>query len=117
MDTKKVWDAWENIALRYIKSKGYFLLERNFKFSIFWEIDLVAKDWSEVVFIEVKYRRGDKQGLPEESITKAKKIKILKTIQYYCKVNNIHEEDIRFDIISINKKEWKLIHYKRQWLE
>jgi len=117
MTTKDIWDEWERIALDYLKRHWYTFVAKNFRFSIFWEVDIICEKNDETVFVEVKYRYNDKFWAPEDYITSSKKWKLLKTIQYYISKNNISDESIRFDIICINKKLWKLIHYKRQSLE
>ena len=81
---KKSWDQAEIIAIEYLKKKGYTLLETNFKFSIFWEVDLICEYEWKTIFIEVKYRSSEKYGIGEESITKNKLFKLQKTIEYYC---------------------------------
>ncbi len=115
---KKSWDKAELLAIEYLKKNGYKLIETNFKFSIFWEIDLICSFQDLTIFIEVKYRSNDKFGEWIESIWKSKKLKLLKTIEYFCVWHHINFEKIRFDVISITKEEksYKLVHYKNQSL-
>lgn len=117
--SKKSWDNGEVIAIKYLKNKDYIIIDSNFKFSQIWEIDLIAKKENIYVFVEVKYRKNSNYWTWEESISKNKKRKLLKTIHYYCMINNIDLENIRFDIISILKEEksYKLMHYRNQSLE
>lgn len=112
-NTKK-WNKWEIVAIKYLQKNWYKMLDTNFKFGRFWEIDLIAeKEWISI-FIEVKYRNNTNFWIPEESITKSKLSKCLKTVDYYCKKNKIDFEKIRFDIITILKWEssYKISHYK-----
>lgn len=115
---KKSWDQAEIIAIEYLKKKGYKLLETNFKFSIFWEVDLICEYEWKTIFIEVKYRSSEKFWIGEESITKNKLFKLQKTIEYYCVWHHIDFEHIQFDVISLLKweKSYKLTHYKNQTL-
>lgn len=115
---KKSWDKAEILAIEYLKKNGYKLLETNFKFSIFWEVDLICSFEDLTIFIEVKYRSSDRFGTWEESITKNKLLKLQKTIEYWCISHHIDFEKIRFDVISITKEEknYKLVHYKNQKL-
>ena len=112
--SKKTWDIWELIAIKYLQKKWYKILDSNFKFWRAWEIDLIAKNKDLTIFIEVKYRNNLAYWLPEESITKYKLSKCKKTIDFYCVKNNIDFEKIRFDVITILKKEksYKITHYK-----
>lgn len=107
---KKSWDLWEIIAIKYLKEKGYNLLDTNFKFSTIGEVDIITKFGDLYVFFEVKYRYNDKFWVWEESINYYKKQKIKKTINYYCLKNKIDLEYARFDVISIL---WdKINHYE-----
>jgi len=110
----QIWNNWELIAIKYLQNNNYKILDSNFKFGRFWEIDIIAEiDWI-TVFIEVKYRNSEKFWIPEESITKYKLSKCKKTVDYYCKKNRIDFEKIRFDAITILKweKSYKITHYK-----
>lgn len=113
---KKSWDIWEIIAIEYLKKNWYQLLDTNFKFSIFWEIDLILKKDDLTIFVEVKYRKNDKFWTGEESISSSKLAKLEKTVYYYAFWHHIDIEKIRFDIISITRweKSYTLIHYKNQ---
>jgi len=112
--TKITWDKWEIIAIKYLQKNNYKILDTNFKFGRFWEIDIISQKDDLTIFIEVKYRSSISFWTPEESITKVKLKKISKTVDYYCKKNNIDFEKIRFDVISILKweKSYKITHYR-----
>ncbi len=113
---KKIWDFWELKAIEYLKNKWYIILDTNFKFSRFWEIDIIAKyNWL-YIFFEVKYRTSDFFWNAEEYINYNKLKKISQTIKFYCFKNNISEENIRFDILIIEKydKFFRYKHYKNQ---
>lgn len=112
--TKQKWDKWELIAIKYLKWKWFEIVDTNFKFSIFWEVDIIAKKWDFTYFFEVKYRENKKFWLPEEAITKPKMQKIKKTIEFYVLQKNLDFEKIFFEVITILKleKSYKLTHYK-----
>ncbi len=114
LNTTKIWDEWELIAIKYLKNKWYNLLDTNFKFWRAWEIDLIMNKQDLTIFIEVKYRNNLKYWFPEESITKFKLFKCRKTVEFYCVKNNINFEKIRFDALTILKwkKSYKITHYK-----
>jgi len=61
----------EEIAGEFLKKKGYKILEQNAR-SKFGEIDLVARDGKELVVVEVRTKRGEFFGTPEESLNKKK---------------------------------------------
>ncbi len=101
----------EALALEYTLNLGYQLLEKNWRFRKM-EIDLIAKDKEQIVFIEVKTRANDNFGKPYEFVSKSKQ-KLIATAanSYLEKLNFIAEA--RFDIISITlQPEYKLEHIR-----
>ena len=60
--------AGEDLAARFLESNGFNILERNYHFER-GEIDLVAEEGDELVFIEVKARNSTLFGAPEEAVT------------------------------------------------
>jgi putative endonuclease len=91
----------EEIAVQYLEENGYIILEKNLKFT-FGEIDIIAEKNNYICFVEVKSRKTEKYGLPEEAITQFKKKKIIKVAQLYIKKKHIRNKLFRFDVISIN---------------
>jgi len=80
---KKEKGRWgEQFATDILQQRGYTILAHNVH-SRYGEIDIIAKDDNEIVFVEVKLRTNTAFGTPEESITKAKKQRILNTIWDY----------------------------------
>ena len=62
----------ENLARRHLEQAGYHILDANYRCP--WgEIDLVAQDGAELVFVEVRSRRTTNYGTPQESITAEKR--------------------------------------------
>ncbi len=110
----KIWDIGEIIAIKYLQKHWYKILETNFKFSRFWEIDIITSYKNKIIFIEVKYRSSEAYWLPEESITKYKLSKCRRTAEFYLAKNQYDFENIRFDAIAILKwdKSYKITHYK-----
>lgn len=111
---KQIGDFWELIAIKYLQKNGYQIIDTNFKFWRFWEVDIISrKDWI-TSFIEVKYRNNTKFWLPEEAIISSKLRKCRKTVEYFVLTNNLSYEKIRFDVITILKWQtsYKIKHYK-----
>lgn len=99
----------ENIAVEYLKKRGYKILERNFMAKT-GEIDIIAQDKNIVVFVEVKTRENTLFGQPIEAITPQKVRSIVRTAELYllsCKRQN---DICRFDVIEVLKGE--VIHTK-----
>lgn len=88
----------ENIAERFLQSKGFEILARNTRLKK-GEIDLIVKDGNTTVFVEVKTRSNTNFGDPLSSITPRKFYNFQKTAQIYRKKYKIF--DYRFDLIGI----------------
>lgn len=111
---KEIGNLGENIATNYLKQKGYVILDRNFE-SRQGEIDIIALDKKEIVFIEVKTRTSNKFGAPSEAVNKVKQKHMLQTIKYYLYIRNLSDEFIRIDVIEVYIKdnEYKVNHIKQ----
>ena len=96
----------EESAVNYLQKQGYEILQRNFKCKQ-GEIDIIAKDQKEYVFIEVKTRKSLQYGTPKEAVTQNKKKHIWETSKYYIYRNKLENRYIRFDVIEIYSKEEK----------
>src|SRR5713226_10263319 len=71
----------ERLAAEELARLGYRILEQNFRCSQ-GEIDLVAEDEHDLIFVEVKTRRGISYGLPEEAVKPRKRRKILEVASF-----------------------------------
>jgi putative endonuclease len=103
----------EKIALEYLLEKKYLILETNYR-SGKNEVDIIAKDKGEIVFIEVKTRSNNVFCEPESAVKKNKQRAIIKVANSYILRNNVNEE-ARFDIIAIvtNSEGVKINHIER----
>lgn len=117
--TKNLGSRGENLAVKYLKNKGYKILEKNFKNNRgrqMGEIDIIAKKNNAIIFVEVKTRELKERGnvLPEENITPLKLKKLEKIANFYLKINGLMDSPHRFDAISVwlskNQKEAKIKH-------
>jgi putative endonuclease len=108
---RKIGNRYEKYAEQYLEEQGYKILERNFR-SRSAEIDLIAADQDEtIVFIEVKYRKNDMHGLPEEAVTWQKRQRICRAALYYITRHQIATDHLfRFDVIACDRA--GLRHYK-----
>ena len=90
----------ENLAVDYLKKKGYRILERNFRFER-GEIDIIAEQHDTLIFIEVKARRSTSFGTPEDAVTSTKQRQIQKVAEGYLFINSVDGKACRFDVIAI----------------
>ena len=93
----------EDISVKYLEQIGYTIIERNFECNQ-GEIDIIAKDKNEYVFIEVKTRTGINYGEASEAITRYKKRHLLNSIKYYLYKRNLENEFIRIDVAEVYVK-------------
>ena len=99
--TKTLGDAGEDVATTYLQNKGYNILAKNFRYSRFAEVDIIAKIDDIVIFVEVKTRRSQKYGTPAEAVNIQKQHKIFKAATKFLKDNNLFDISCRFDIIEV----------------
>lgn len=90
----------EEVAVSYLKRKGYKILEKNFRCPV-GEIDIIARDQDDLVFIEVKTRTSGVMGYPEEAVNLQKQRKIIHAALHYLQKRNLSDEKIRFDVMAI----------------
>jgi len=100
MNKRRIGNEGEKVALIYLESKGLKIIETNYRCKI-GEIDIIARDYNTVVFIEVKYRKDIKMGRPYESVNYFKQNKIIKSAVWYAMEKNIYEMPMRFDVLEI----------------
>jgi len=91
----------ELIAERFLKKKGYKLVERNYRCAA-GEIDLIVLDRSVIVFVEVKTRRGHGFGTPLEAVETRKQHKMIQAAQYFLSEKGLHQREARFDVVGIS---------------
>ncbi len=72
----------EELAAQFLATRGYEILERNWRCAA-GELDLVARDGPCLAFVEVRTRRGQQLGSPEESITLAKQARLITLAETY----------------------------------
>jgi len=112
---QKVGQFGENLAKNYLISHGYRIMDCNVKTS-YKEIDIVAKYQKTLVFIEVKTRTSEKFGTADEAVSRRKISNLKKALNIYLYKNDLDENDVRLDLISIdinkNNKTAKIKHYK-----
>jgi putative endonuclease len=90
----------ERLAAEELVRRGYRILEQNFR-CCHGEIDLVAEDEHDLIFVEVKTRRGNVYGLPEEAVTYRKRQKIVQVASYYLDLHACSERSWRIDVVAV----------------
>jgi putative endonuclease len=105
--TTETGRAGEDIAVRYLEERGFRVMDRNYRFERS-EVDLVCflpapryVDGGELVFVEVKTRRGTGFGLPEEAVGREKRRHLVKAARAWLYERRMEGSPCRFDVISV----------------
>ena len=92
--------AIENAAAAWLQQQGLTCIEQNFRCKG-GEIDLIMRDRSTLVFVEVRLRNRDDFGSAAESVTAAKQRRVIHAAQYYLATHVSHrDEACRFDVLA-----------------
>lgn len=112
---KQNFGRWgEEAAARFLTELGYEILARNVR-TEFGELDLIARQAEQLVFIEVKARSSGQFGQPEESVTIAKQQHLVDAAESYLQANPGLAEDWRIDVIAIRRNaggEPDIVHFE-----
>ncbi len=119
-DNKKVGAIGEQAAEKFLRKKGYEIIERNF-YTRFGEIDIIAREKRKgrtlpiTVFVEVKTKSGDQYGEPWEMVGRKKLRQVQNMAQVYLTKNGLGEVPCRIDVIGVwlrDRKLEKLEHWE-----
>ena len=95
--------AAEETAEQFLARHGLLMVERNYRTRL-GEIDLIANDGAELVFVEVRFRSNGRFGGALESITPAKQRRIIAAArQYMMRFPRI--PPCRFDVVCLDRHE------------
>jgi putative endonuclease len=98
---RNLGDFGESAAAGYLARQGYVLIARKWRCAA-GEIDLVARQSEQLVFVEVRTRRGTAFGTPEESITPSKQARLIALAYAYLAASALDAAiEWRIDIITI----------------
>ena len=120
LDDPKALGLWgERYAGRFLKRKGFLLLEGGFTRKT-GEIDLVMADREGgIVFVEVKTRRSEDFADATSAITHHKKMRLARTAKQFLAKHRLEERPSRFDVVTIVLGEEgrpQLNHYERAFV-
>lgn len=91
---------YEEQAALFLKDAGFEIIDRNWACPM-GELDIVARKGDTVVFVEVRARSNSAYGSPADSVTPAKRAKIIKAAMAYIKARRPEAETFRFDFVGI----------------
>jgi len=90
----------EELARRFLQTLGYRIVTGNYK-TKFGEIDLIAEEGEDLVFIEVKTRTTVNFGLPAEAVSRAKQTTIMQVARHYLADESRTDCSVRFDVVAV----------------
>jgi putative endonuclease len=90
----------ERVAARHLQEQGLVVLDRNWRCPD-GEVDLVLRDGDDVVFCEVKTRRGESFGPPSLAVTHDKVRRLRRLANCWLTEARIRPREIRFDVVEV----------------
>jgi len=90
----------ESLAIRHLKKNGYQILEQNYRNRL-GEIDIIARENSTLVFVEVKSRKSTRYGSPKLAVTACKQRRISLVALAYLKSTGQTRSRARFDVVTV----------------
>ena len=90
----------EGIAAGFLTQNGYRIIDVNYRCPI-GEIDIVAREKGELVFVEVKTRKSSALGYPEQAVGTAKQKKMSQLALWYLRDKKVGDAPVRFDVVAI----------------
>jgi len=114
-DKNEIGMRGEEIASQYLREHDYTIRDRNWR-SGRTEIDIIAEDKDNIVFVEVKTRSADYQVHPRDAVNVPKQRTIIYAASNYIDRYRLNKE-ARFDIITIifSGSEWEVDHIENAY--
>ncbi len=101
MNKRTTGKLYEEKAAAFLKERGFFLLDMNYRCRQ-GEVDLIGIHDGCLVFVEVKYRKDTGSGAPEEAVGPAKQMKICRVSDYYRLAKPAEAaRQVRYDVVAI----------------
>lgn len=101
---RDIGNEGEEIAAAYLESKGWLIIDRNYFFEKA-EVDIVAYDHTQIIFIEVKLRSNTYFGRPEDFVTPQKEKLVKKAAEAWIYERKMETALVRFDVVAIVQKD------------
>ena len=99
-DRKQFGARGEDLASIWLQEHGYRVVARNWRCPR-GELDIVCELGDDIVFVEVKSRRGTLLGAPEEAVTPGKQRRLIRAAQYFLLQRRQEQRSYRIDVIAV----------------
>ncbi|MBA4395947.1 MAG: YraN family protein [Syntrophus sp. (in: bacteria)] len=90
----------EDLAVAYLRKAGYQIVAQNYR-CLYGEVDVIALDGDTIVFIEVKSRKSETFGQPQEAVGREKRKKLSRISLHYIQQKRLESCNARFDVIVV----------------
>ena len=100
MQEKELGKKGEEVALRFLKKKGYKIIQQNYVCEM-GEMDIIAREKDTLVFVEVKTRTSMAFGPPQLAVNSTKQMQLSKVALYFLKEKRLEDIKARFDVVAI----------------
>lgn len=97
---RKIGSDGEQEAQKFLISKGFFIVETNFK-CVFGEIDIICKKDNYIFFVEVKFRNSDIYGSGTDAIDVKKIRHIRNSAEAWITENGENYKNFDYDFIAL----------------
>jgi len=103
-------------ATKYLEAKGLRILARNWRCSI-GELDIVAKQGENIVFVEVKSAGKESDFRPEDRVNREKQMRIKRLARAYLKSQRL-DAPVRYDIVTViwHEDQIKIEHFENAFI-
>lgn len=101
MNQRKVGAFYEQKAAEFLTQSGFLVIAKNYHCRQ-GEVDLIGLHQGQLVFVEVKYRKSQRSGYPEEAVDLGKQAKICRTSEYFrIKHPEYEGMQVRYDVVAV----------------
>lgn len=111
IDRQQRGQIGERIAAALLRRAGYTVLEQNVRCGRV-EIDIIAREGTVLVFVEVKARWSDRYGAPEEAITPTKRRNILSAAGQYLRAHGLEDAEWRVDVLALRLRGISVVRWE-----
>lgn len=105
--------AGEDFAAGLLQNHGHVIVARNWH-GRYGELDIVSNEGSTLVISEVKTRRSQKFGAPQQAVTAAKQKRLSLAALEFMQAQGMADRNVRFDVIALI---WNGNEFRVNWLK
>lgn len=109
MNKRELGKVYEEKTCQELVKEGYKILERNY-YCPLGEIDIIARDEQNIIFLEVKARKSNRYGHPAFAVDYYKQQHIIRTSFWFVKERGLQGHNFRYDVVCWENEKYS--HYK-----